>query len=104
MSLIEKMPILRTNKTIALVVVLAILSIVIGLMTPLYLQNRINGLYSEYNKLTEQIAFYESDVLQLRLKINQLSSRERLDEFATTAGLGLYSVPVKVMGEGGKGE
>lgn len=104
MSATEKMPILKTNKTIALIVVLAIVAIVIGLMTPLYLQNKINGLYLKYSKLTEEVAFYESDVLKLKLKVNQLSSRERLDEFASRTGLGLYAVPVKVMPEGGKGE
>ena len=104
MSETEKMPVLKTNKTIALIVVLAIVAIVTGFMTPLYLQNKINRLYLEYNKLAEEVSFYESDVLQLKLKMNQLSSRERLEEFAKTAELGLYSVPVKVMGEGGKGE
>lgn len=104
MSATEKIPIPKTNKAIALIVVLAVVAIVIGLMTPLYLQNKINGLYLQSNKLDEELAFYETDVLQLKLKINQLSSRERLDEFAEHAELGLYAVPVKVMGEGGKRE
>jgi len=104
MSVTEKIPIPKSNSAIAVIVVLAMVVILSGLMTPLYLQNRINSLYLTSNRLTEEISFYESDVLQLRLKINQLSSLEKLSGFAEAAGLGLYGVPVKVMDEGGKRE
>ena len=104
MSETEKMPVLKTNKAIVLIVVLAAIAIVIGLMTPLYLQNRINGLYRKYSSLDNEITFLESDILLLKLKINQYSSLERLRDYAEVAGLGLNAVPVKVLGEGGSGE
>lgn len=104
MSETVKMPVLKTNKMIALIVVLAAFAIVIGIMTPLYLQNKINALYKEYSRLSNETNVLESDILQLKLKVNQYSSLERLREFAKGAGLELNAVPVKVMGEGGAGE
>ena len=104
MSATEKIPVPKTNRSIFLIVAIVFVLIVVGLMTPLYLQNKINGLYLKSHRLTEELAFYESDVLQLKLKINQLSSLERLAEFAGHAELGLYAVPVKVMSEGGEDE
>ena len=104
MSETVKMPVLKTNKMIALIVVLAAFAIVIGIMTPLYLQNKINALYKEYSRLANETTVLESDILQLKLKVNQYSSLERLRDFAEVAGLGLNAVPVKVMGEGGAGE
>lgn len=104
MSETVKMPVLKTNKMIALIVVLAAFAIVIGIMTPLYLQNKINALYKEYSRLSNETNVLESDILQLKLKVNQYSSLERLRDFAKAAGLELNAVPVKVMGEGGAGE
>ncbi|MBR4915608.1 MAG: hypothetical protein IKZ45_00790 [Fibrobacter sp.] len=104
MSVTDKIPVPKTNKAIVLIVVLAAIAIVIGLMTPLYLQNRINGLYRKYSSLDNEITFLESDILLLKLKINQYSSLERLRDYAEVAGLGLNAVPVKVLGEGGSGE
>ncbi|MBR4006274.1 cell division protein FtsL [Fibrobacter sp. UWCM] len=104
MSETVKMPVLKTNKMIALIVVLAAFAIVIGIMTPLYLQNKINALYKEYSRLSNETTVLESDILQLKLKVNQYSSLERLRDFAKVAGLELNAVPVKVMGEGGAGE
>ena len=104
MSVTEKIPVPKTNRAITVIVVLAAFVVVLGLMTPLYLQNRINGLYREYSRLANEITFLESDALQLKLKINQYSSLERLRDYAEVAGLGLNTVPVKIMGEGGSGE
>ena len=104
MSATEKLPIPRTNKAIVLIVVPAAFAIIIGIMTPLYLQNRINALYKEYSRLANEITFLQSDVLQLKLKANQYSTLEHLRVFAEANGLGLNAVPVKVMGEGGSGE
>ena len=104
MSVTEKIPVPKTNRAITVIVVLAAFVVVLGLMTPLYLQNRINGLYREYSRLANEITFLESDALQLKLKINQYSSLERLRDYAEVAGLRLNTVPVKIMGEGGSGE
>ncbi len=104
MSATEKIPLPKTNKAIVMIVSIAIVAVVSGLMTPLYLQNRINRLYSKYNALTDEVVFLESDVLRLQLKINQLSTLEQLRDYAEQSGLGLNSVPVKLMGEGGASE
>ena len=101
MSATEKIPLPRTNKSIVVIVLLAIVAVVSGLMTPLYLQNRINILYAKYHKLTEDVVFLEGDVLRLELKINQLSTLEHLRGYAEQTGLGLNAVPVKIMGKGG---
>lgn len=104
MSAAEKIPLPKTNKAIVVIVSLAIVAVVSGLMTPLYLQNRINRLYSKYSELTEETVFLEGNVLRLELKINQLSTLEQLRVFAEQAGLGLNAVPVKIMSEGGANE
>lgn len=104
MSATEKIPLPKSNKAIVVIVLLACVAVVSGLMTPLYLQNRINSLYAKYNELTDEVVFLESDVLRLQLKINQLSTLEQLRGYAEQSGLGLNSVPVKLMGEGGASE
>ena len=74
------------------------------LMLPLYLQNRLNSLYGQSRMLERQVTFLQRDALLLELKINQMSSLERLADFADSAGLGLYEVPQKIMVLEGKGE
>ena len=101
MSATEKIPLPKTNKSIVVIVSLAVVAVVSGLMTPLYLQNRINTLYDKFHKLTEEVVFLEGDVLRMELKINQLSTLESLRGYAEQTGLGLNAVPVKIMGEGG---
>lgn len=104
MKTIGKIPLPKTNKSIAVIVSLAVVAVISGFMTPLYLQNRINALYSKYQKLTEDVVFLEGDVLRLELRINQLSSLESLRGYAEQTGLGLNAVPEKIMGEGGSYE
>jgi cell division protein FtsL len=104
MSATEKIPLPKTNKAIVVIVSIAIVAVISGLMTPLYLQNRINRLYAKYNELTDEAVFLESDVLRLELKINQLSTLEHLRGYAEQSGLDLNTVPVKIMGKGGANE
>ena len=104
MSATEKIPVPKSNKAIVVIVLLACVAAVFGLMTPLYLQNRINSLYSKYHTLSEEVVLLEAEVLVQKLKINQLSSLARLQDFADATGLGLNGVPAKVMGEGGSNE
>ena len=104
MSATEKIPLPKTNKSIVVIVSLAVVAVVSGLMTPLYLQNRLNSLYGQSRMLERQVTFLQRDALLLELKINQMSSLERLADFADSAGLGLYEVPQKIMVLEGKGE
>ena len=104
MSATEKLPVPKTNRAIYLIVAIVFVLIVVGLMTPLYLQNRVNALYSKSYELSDKIVFMERDLLMLELKINQNSSLERLCSFADSVGLGLNGVPVKVMDGGGSSE
>ena len=73
-------------------------------MLPQYLQNRLNSLYGQSRMLERQVTFLQRDALLLELKINQMSSLERLADFADSAGLGLYEVPQKIMVLEGAGE
>lgn len=104
MSATEKLPVPKTNRSIFLIVFIVFVLAVIGLMTPLYLQNRVNALYSKSYELSDKIVFLERDLLMLELKINQFSSLEHLYGFAEKAELGLNGVPVKVMDVGGSSE
>lgn len=101
MSATEKFPIPKTNKAIFLIVLLVLVVVVAELMTPLYLQNRVNRLYKQSRELEKQIVSLESESLVLELEMNRLSSLERLSAFADSAELGLNVVPVKVMSRGG---
>lgn len=104
MSATEKLPVPKTNRSIFLIVFIVFVLAVIGLMTPLYLQNRVNALYSKSYELSDKIVFLERDLLMLELKINQFSSLEHLYGFAEKVELGLNGVPVKVMDVGGSSE
>ena len=104
MSATEKIPVPKTNKAMVIVVLCACVAAACGLMTPIYLQSRIEGLYSKYHALDEEAVLLEAEVLVLEFKINQLSSLAHLQAFADTTGLDLNAVPVKVMGEGGSYE
>ena len=103
MSATDKLPVPKTNRATFLIVAVVFVLIVIGLMTPLYLQNRVNALYSKSYALSSEIVFLKRDILMLDLKINQYSSLEHLCSFADSVGLGLNGVPVKVMDVGGAG-
>lgn len=100
----EKMRIPTSNWSIFRIVLGVLLLLSLFFMLPLYLQNRLNRLYETSHKLADQVSFLQRDVLLLELKINQLSSLERLAPFADSVGLGLNGVPVKLMITGGSGE
>jgi cell division protein FtsL len=104
MSGTEKFKVAATNRSIFIIVFCVVLLGALLLMLPLYLQNRLNSLYGQSRMLERQVTFLQRDALLLELKINQMSSLERLDDFADSAGLGLYEVPQKIMVLEGKGE
>ena len=104
MSGTEKFKVAATNRSIFIIVFCVVLLGALLLMLPLYLQNRLNSLYGQSRMLERQVSLLQRDALLLELKINQMSSLERLADFADSAGLGLYEVPQKIMVLEGKGE
>ena len=104
MSGTEKFKVAATNRSIFIIVFCVVLLGALLLMLPLYLQNRLNSLYGQSRMLERQVTFLQRDALLLELKINQMSSLERLSDFADSAGLGLYEVPQKIMVLEGKDE
>jgi cell division protein FtsL len=90
-----------SNRSVVLIVALAVMALALLCMLPLYMQNRINSLYEESHGLQVEIAFLKHDALALELRINQLSSLEKLSKFADSVGLGLNGLPQKVMPIGG---
>lgn len=104
MSNTEKMRIPTSNWSITRIVLGVLLLLLLFFMLPLYLQNRLNSLYETSHKLADQVTYLQRDALLLELKINQLSSLEHLSDFADSVGLGLNTVPVKLMVRGGSNE
>lgn len=104
MSATEKFRVPTSNGSIFRIVFCAVLFAIFFFMLPLYLQNRLNSLYEESHKLSEKVVFLQRDALLLELKINQMSSLEKLSVFADSVGLGLNGVPTKVMVMGGANE
>lgn len=104
MSNTEKMRIPTSNWSITRIVLGVLLLLSLFFMLPLYLQNRLNSLYETSHKLADQVTYLQRDALLLELKINQLSSLEHLFDFADSVGLGLNTVPVKLMVRGGSNE
>jgi cell division protein FtsL len=90
-----------SNRSVTLIVAGAVVVLALLCMLPLYMQNRINSLYETAHGLQVEIAFLKHDALALELKINQLSSLEKLSKFADSVGLGLNGLPQKVMPIGG---
>lgn len=78
-----------------------VLVAVLLLIMPLYMQNRMIRLYAKSHELSETANRLRRDILLQELEINKLSSLEKLTDFAESAELGLYQVPVKVRVVGG---
>ena len=104
MSALEKIRMSTMNVSIVKVVVVAVLFAGFVWILPLYLQNRLNSLYTESHKLSEKVVNLQREAMLMELHINQLSSLENLAEFAEQAELGLNGLPVKVMKMGGNHE
>jgi len=66
-------------------------------MVPVYMQNRINRLYGMFYNMREKVSLLNREILLRDFEINKLTSLQHLSGFAERAGLGLNSVPVKVM-------
>lgn len=90
-----------SNRMIVGVVIGTLVFVAMICMLPFYLQNRTNSLYEIAHKLQDETTYLKHDVLVLELRINQLSSLEKLSAFADSTELGLYSVPQKVIPVGG---
>lgn len=79
------------------IVFLFVLMITIASMFPVYMQNSINRLYGNYYGLREKANLLNREILLRDYEINKLTSMNHLAKFAEQTGLGLNSVPVKVM-------
>lgn len=90
-----------SNRSVVSIAVIAVFLVALACMLPLYMQNRSNSLYEAAHKLQVKTSFLKRDVLVLELRINQLSSLEKLSAFADSAELGLNSLPQKVVPVGG---
>lgn len=101
MSGVDKLHIATSNKSIFLIVLSVVLLGALFLVLPLYLQNRLNSLYTQSYALADKVTFLQRDAMLLELKINQLSSLENLSSFAQEVGLGYYGIPKKIMIRGG---
>ncbi len=66
-------------------------------MVPVYMQNRVNRLYGTFYGLREKASLLNREILLRDFEINKLTSLNSLANFADKAGLGLNSVPVKIM-------
>lgn len=86
----------NSNRSIVSIVAFAVVLGAMFCMVPLYLQNRISRLYETEHSLEVESAFLKRDALVLELKINQLSSLEKLSSFAEHAELGLNGLPQKI--------
>lgn len=91
----------KSNRMVVEIVIIAVCLLVIVCVVPLYMQNRINSLYEMAHKLQDEATFLKHDVLSQELRINQLSSLEKLSAFADSSELGLYSLPQKIVPVGG---
>ena len=79
------------------IVFLFVLMITAACMFPVYMQNSINRLYGNYYGLREKANLLNREILLRDYEINKLTSMNHLAKFAEQTGLGLNSVPVKVM-------
>jgi cell division protein FtsL len=79
------------------IVFLFVLMITVASMFPVYMQNSINRLYGNYYGLREKANLLNREILLRDYEINKLTSMNHLATFAEQTGLGLNSVPVKVM-------
>ncbi|OWV23608.1 hypothetical protein B7982_03985 [Fibrobacter sp. UWB2] len=79
------------------IVFLFVLMITVASMFPVYMQNSINRLYGNYYGLREKANLLNREILLRDYEINKLTSMNHLAKFAEQTGLGLNSVPVKVM-------
>lgn len=79
------------------IVFLFVLMITVASMFPVYMQNSINRLYGNYYGLREKADLLNREILLRDYEINKLTSMNHLAKFAEQTGLGLNSVPVKVM-------
>lgn len=79
------------------IVFLFVLMITVASMFPVYMQNSINRLYGNYYALREKANLLNREILLRDYEINKLTSMNHLAKFAEQTGLGLNSVPVKVM-------
>ena len=79
------------------IVFLFVLMITVASMFPVYMQNSINRLYGNYYGLREKANLLNREILLRDYEINKLTSINHLAKFAEQTGLGLNSVPVKVM-------
>lgn len=79
------------------IVFLFVLMITVASMFPVYMQNSINRLYGNYYSLREKANLLNREILLRDYEINKLTSMNHLAKFAEQTGLGLNSVPVKVM-------
>lgn len=91
----------NSNRSVVSIAVIAIFLVAFACMLPLYMQNRLNSLYKVAHELQVRSAFLKHDALELELRINKLSSLEKLSSFAESAGLGLNGLPQKVVPMGG---
>ena len=79
------------------IVFLFVLMITVASMFPVYMQNSINRLYGNFYGLREKANLLNREILLRDYEINKLTSMNHLAKFAEQTGLGLNSVPVKVM-------
>jgi cell division protein FtsL len=79
------------------IVFLFVLMITVASMFPVYMQNSINRLYGNYYGLREKANLLNREILLRDYEINKLTSMNHLAKFAEQTGLGLNSVPMKVM-------
>ena len=79
------------------IVFLFVLMITVASMFPVYMQNCVNSLYGTLYGLKEKSSLLHREILLKDYEINKLMSMDHLAKFAEQTGLGLNSVPVKVM-------
>jgi cell division protein FtsL len=79
------------------IVFLFVLMITVASMFPVYMQNSINRLYGNYYGVREKADLLYREILLRDYEINKLTSMNHLAKFAERSGLGLNSVPVKIM-------
>ena len=87
---------MHSNRVIVLGFFGAVIVAGLLLILPLYMQNRLAGLYSKSHELAVQIGLLQRELTLRELEINKLSSLENLSNFAEGAGLSLNAVPTKV--------
>lgn len=71
------------------------------LILPLYMQNRLNSLYSTSHELSKEVGRMQREILLQDKELNHLTSLERLSPIATEMGLDLNAVPTKIRILGG---